>query len=218
MSKIPVYFMPGLAASSLIFEKISLPETEFNMHLLDWEMPIGNEELSDYARRMAGKIKEDNAVLVGVSFGGILVQEMAHFCKPSKVIIVSSVKSSLEFPRSVKIAKRIKVYKLFSMNLLLHLENLAKFSFGKQFNHRMRLYEKYLSVRDINYLNWAVEKVILWDRKVADDRVIHIHGDKDEVFPIRNIKKCMMVKGGTHVMILIKYRWFNANLPDIIKG
>jgi hypothetical protein len=80
------------------------------------------------------------------------------------------------------------------------------------------MYEKFLSVRDIRYLQWATEKVILWNRTVADESVIHIHGDKDDVFPIQNIKNCIVVKGGTHIMILTKYRWFNAHLPAIILG
>jgi type III secretory pathway component EscU len=65
-------------------------------------------------------------------------------------------------------------------------------------------------------LNWAVEQVILWDRTVVDENVIHIHGDLDDVFPIKNIKNCVVVKGGTHIMILNKYKWLNENLPSII--
>ena len=34
MSKIPVYFMPGLAASSAIFERIDLPKEQFEVILL----------------------------------------------------------------------------------------------------------------------------------------------------------------------------------------
>ena len=36
MSKIPVYFMPGLAASPIIFENIKLPEEDFEMYFLEW--------------------------------------------------------------------------------------------------------------------------------------------------------------------------------------
>ena len=70
---------------------------------------------------------------------------------------------------------------------MLNVENLAKFSFGDKVNQRLKLYEKFLSVRDIRYLDWAIEQVVLWDRVVADEKVIHIHGDQDEVFPIKNI-------------------------------
>jgi pimeloyl-ACP methyl ester carboxylesterase len=216
MSKIAVYFMPGLAASATIFERIALPEDIFEIHLLEWEIPLKNESLAGYAQRIAKKIKHESPVLIGVSFGGILVQEMAKYIDARKVIIISSVKSNLEFPRRLKIAKTTKAYKLIPMSLILNLENLAKFSFGEKMNHRLKLYEKFLSVRDIGYLQWAVEKVVLWDRVVADERVIHIHGDLDDVFPMRCVTDCIVVKGGTHIMILNKYRWLNANLPGLI--
>ena len=216
MSKIPVYLMPGLAASTAIFERIVLPEDVFEIHLLEWEIPLEKESLTDYAKRIADKIKHPNPVLIGVSFGGILVQEMAKHIDAHKVIIISSVKSNLEFPRRLKIAKTTKAYKLIPMSLILNIESLAKFSFGEKVNQRLKLYERFLSVRDIGYLNWAVEQVILWDRTVVDKNVIHIHGDMDDVFPIKYIKNCIVVKGGTHLMILNKYKWMNENLPAII--
>ncbi len=216
MTKIPVYFMPGLAANSAIFERISLPLDKFEIIFLEWEIPLDNESLPEYAKRISAKIKHKNPVLVGVSFGGILVQEMAQWMETRKIIIISSVKSNFEFPRRMKIAKTTKAYKLIPMNLLLNVESLAKFSFGEKVNQRLKLYEKYLSVRDKNYLDWAIEQVILWDRIIIDEKVIHIHGDADEVFPIKYIKNCIVVKGGTHIMILNKFRWFNENLPKII--
>jgi predicted esterase YcpF (UPF0227 family) len=216
MSKIPVYFMPGLAASPAIFERIKLDETIFDMYLLEWEIPKPKESLSDYALRITKNIKHENPVLIGVSFGGILVQEMAKHIKARKVIIISSVRSNTEFPKRMKIGKTTKAYKLIPMKLILNIENLAKYSFGEKINKRIQLYEKFLAVRDLNYLQWAVESVILWDRNQIDDNVIHIHGDQDEVFPIKYIDKCIVVKGGTHIMILNKYKWLNENLPSII--
>lgn len=216
MSKIPVYFMPGLAASSSIFERIVLPEDLFEMHLLEWVVPLNKETLPEYAERITKTITHDNPVLIGVSFGGILVQEMASFIKTRKIIIISSVKSNLEFPRRMKIAKTTKAYKLIPTHLLLNLENLAKFSFGYKINERLKLYEKFLSIRDKRYLDWAIEQIVLWERTKVDLNVIHIHGDADEIFPIKYIANCIVVKGGTHIMILNKYKWLNAHLPKII--
>jgi pimeloyl-ACP methyl ester carboxylesterase len=216
MSKIPVYFMPGLAASSTIFERIQLDEAIFEMCLLEWEIPNSKESLSDYALRITKNIKHPNPVLIGVSFGGILVQEMAKHIETRKVIIISSVRSNVEFPRRMKIGKTTGAYKLIPMKLILNIENLAKYSFGEKINKRIKLYEKFLAMRDIRYLQWAVENVILWDRSQTDQNVIHIHGDKDDVFPIKYIKSCIVVKGGTHIMIINKYKWLNENLPSII--
>jgi pimeloyl-ACP methyl ester carboxylesterase len=216
MSKIPVYMMPGLAASSTIFERIVLPDAIFDIVLLEWEIPLDNETLADYAKRITKKIIHPNPVLIGVSFGGILVQEMSKCINTRKVIIISSVKSNLEFPRRMKVAKTTKAYKLIPTNLLANVESLSKFSFGTKIDKRLKLYEKFLRVRDKRYLDWAVEQIILWDRTIEDENVIHIHGDEDDVFPIKYIQNCIVVKGGTHVMILSKYKWFNENLPKLI--
>ena len=217
-NKISVYCMPGLAASSQIFERISLPESLFEVHFLEWELPFGEESLKSYAQRMAEKITAPNPVLIGVSFGGILVQEMAAFLNPLKVIIISSVKSNQEFPRRMKIAKTTKAYKLIPTSIFSNVEKLSAFSFGKSIAQRLKLYERYLSVRDVHYLDWAIERILLWDRAQIDPNVIHIHGDADEVFPVAYIKECIVIKGGTHVMILSKYKWLNENLPSIIEG
>ena len=216
MEKIHVYFMPGLAASSLIFERIELPENQFEIHLLDWELPLPNETLPDYAKRMSKLVLEPNPVLIGVSFGGVLVQEMAQFLKPKKVIIISSVKTNLEVPLRMKFAKSTKAYKLLPTSWLHNVELLAKYSFGNAIKKRLKLYEKYLSMREKVYLDWAIEQMILWQRTEVDKNVIHIHGTMDEVFPAKNIQNFIPVNGGTHIMILSKSRWLNENLPKII--
>lgn len=209
--------MPGLAASPTIFERIQLPNDLFEMHLLEWEIPLEQESLQAYAKRMAQKVTHENVVLVGVSFGGILVQEMKAFLQPKKVIIISSVKANTEFPRRFKIAKTTKAYKLIPTQLFENVESLMKFSFGSSIiKQRLVLYEKFLAVRNKHYLDWSIEQIIHWERKDIDPEIIHIHGDADEVFPPKYIKEFIPVKGGTHIMILTKYKWLNENLPKII--
>lgn len=209
--------MPGMAASSSIFERIQLPIETFEIHLLEWLIPENEETIEHYAQRISNGITHNNVILVGVSFGGILVQEMKQFVHPKKVIIISSVKSNVELPRHMKIAKTTKAYKLIPTKMIENIDNLAKFTFGSSvLKQKLKLYEKFLSVRDKAYLDWAIEQIINWKRTEIDSEVIHIHGDNDEVFPIKHIKNAIIVKGGTHIMILTKYRWLSDNLPKII--
>lgn len=203
--------MPGMAANPSIFERIELPSDFFELFFLEWFIPLEGETLLEYANRMAKNIKHENPVLVGVSFGGILVQEISNIIKAKKVIIISSIKSNLEFSFIIKFIRNTKIYKLFPIQLL-QIDNLTRFIPAK----KRKEYAKFLSVIDPNYLNWAIEQVISWDRVVPDESVIHIHGEFDEVFPIRYIKKCIPVNKGTHIMIFTKYKWFNENLPKII--
>lgn len=216
MTKIPVYFMPGLAASSSIFQNIKLPQEHFECYYLQWVLPHKNEELSNYAMRIADQVIHKDVILIGVSFGGILVQEMAQFLQVKKIIIISSVKCTAELPRRIKIAKSTKAYKLLPTGLLQDVEKLVKYAFGNTLKNKLELYQKYLYMKNKQYLDWAIEQVVCWERNYIDARVIHIHGDVDEVFPAKYISNFLSVKGGTHAMILIKYRWFNNNLPNII--
>ncbi|MCO6173981.1 alpha/beta hydrolase [Flavobacterium sp. NRK F10] len=217
MAKIPVYFMPGLAASPAIFENIKLPEEQFEMFFLEWMVPLPEETLEQYAKRMSENVKHDKAVLIGVSFGGILVQEMKRFLNVSKVIIISSVKTNKELPKKMQFAKKTLAYKLIPTGLLANTDSLVKYSFGNSIvAKRIKLYEKYLSVRDKYYLDWSIQNVVNWSRTEPDDEVVHIHGDKDEVFPIQYISDCIVVKGGTHIMIINKFMWLNQNLPSVI--
>jgi hypothetical protein len=205
-----------MAANPSIFERISLPENVFEIHWLEWMIPEKDESLNHYAGRMARKIKHDRVVLLGVSFGGILVQEMSKYLNPIKLIIVSSVKSRHELPQRMKIASKTKAYKLVPTRLLKNVEALAKYVFGETSLNRIELYKRYLSVNDKDYLDWAIEQLVNWDCEVPLPGVIHIHGDKDMIFPVYNIKDCILVKGGSHIMILNRFKWFNDHLPKII--
>lgn len=213
---IHVYLMPGMAASPKIFEYIKFPETQFKIHLLEWVIPIDNETIENYAIRMVAFIKHENIVLLGVSFGGVLVQEMSKHLSVRKLIIVSSVKSMHELPKKMLIAKSTMAYKLLPVQLASNIELLAKYAFGSNIKKRLELYKKYMSVNDSNYLSWAIKQMVCWNQENNHASVVHIHGDNDAVFPIKNISNCITIVGGTHIMIITKYKWFNENLPRII--
>ena len=213
---IHVYLMPGMAANPSIFEHIKLPENQFQLHWLEWMIPNKKESLESYAKRMITKIEHDKIVLLGVSFGGILVQEMSKYIKLRKLFVVSSVKSKHELPKRMKLMKVTKAYKILPTQLVSNIDFLAKYAFGETVTKRVELYKKYLSLSDKRYLDWAIENVIEWDQEQPNSDAIYIHGDKDAIFPHSCNGNCIVIKGGTHIMVLNKYKWFNENLPKLI--
>lgn len=213
---IHVYFMPGMAASPKIFENIKLPENRFQMHFLEWLIPKKNESLKDYALRVSQDVKHDNPVLIGVSFGGVLVQEMAKHIKVFRLIVISSVCSKHQLPKRMRIARKTKAYAIVPTSMVNKIDVFAKYAFGENVKKRLELYKKYLSVNDKHYLDWAIKEMVCWNQEKKIPNTIHIHGDQDMVFPHNYIQNCITIEGGTHIMILNKYRWFNKNLPELI--
>ena len=174
--------MPGMAANPKIFDFISLPKN-FIIHYLEWEIPDINESLKDYSSRFLNKIKGENIVLIGVSFGGIIIQEISKLINPIKIIIISSVKSKNELPLIMQLSRKTKAYKFFNVKWINDFESLALFVFGPIVKNRIELYRKYLSVRDEHYLRWCIDKIINWDNEKVPKNLIHIHGSLDLVFP-----------------------------------
>jgi len=213
---IHVYLMPGMAANPTIFEYIKLPEYQFKIHWLNWITPFKDELLADYAKRITQQIHHDNIVLLGVSFGGVLVQEISKFLTVKKLIVVSSIVSRHQLPKRLKIIKATKAYKVLPTQLLSNVDMFAKFTFGSFIKKRFYLYKKYLSVNDKRYLDWAIKQMVCWEQENAPEGVIQIHGDHDGVFTHSCHDNCIVVKGGTHIMIINKYKWFNENLPKLI--
>jgi len=212
---IQVYFMPGMAANPSIFKDIKLPST-FKIHLLEWFVPEKGMSISAYAKKMSEKIKHTNVVLVGVSFGGILVQEIAKHIAVKKVIVISSVTSNKQLPKRMLFAKYTNVHKLLPTGLINNVELLAKYAFGETVTKRLDLYEQYLSIRDKYYIDWSIDQIVNWQQEECTENYVQIHGDKDAVFPIQHITNCIKVKNGTHTMIIHRFRWFNEHLPAII--
>ncbi|MDX8554897.1 alpha/beta hydrolase [Tenacibaculum sp. 1B UA] len=205
MPKTHLYFVPGLAANTKIFERISLPKEHFELHFLDWMIPTSiDESIEEYAERLCAKIQHKNPVLIGVSFGGIMVQEMSKIIDCKKIIIISSVKSNKEFPKRFKLVQVTKAYKLFPSKVISNIESYERYFFNDYLKKRAELYKIYLSIRDKKYLQWAIYNVLHWKQKESIPGIIHIHGKKDEVFPIKYIKNAIEVENGTHVMILNK--------------
>lgn len=203
-SKTHIYFVPGLAASSKIFEYIKLPDT-FELHYLEWLIPLSDKEsIENYASRMAQLVTAENVVLVGVSFGGIMVQEMSKHVNTQKVIIISSVKSIYEFPKRLRLIQKTKAFKLFPTKAIANIEEFSIYAFGDFAKKRVKLYKEYLSVRNEKYLTWAIYNVLHWQQTIPLENIIHIHGVEDGIFPIKHIENCIPIDKGTHVMILNK--------------
>lgn len=205
-----------MAANSNIFRHIKLPTDKFQIHTLEWFIPEKGISFEAYAEKMCHFIEHPQPVLIGVSFGGLLVQEMAKFLDVRKIIIISSVKTKTELPKRLIFAKYTKIHKLLPTGLVNNVELLAKYAFGETVTKRLALYEEYLSVRDKYYIDWSIDKMVHWKQKDSIPNLVHIHGEKDAVFPMQYIRNCIVVKGGTHTMIIHRYKWFNQRLPTII--
>jgi len=216
-NKTHIYFMPGLAASSKIFEHIHLSEEKYELHFLEWLMPEStNESIENYCKRLSENIIHENPVLVGVSFGGMIVQELSKIIHTQKIVVISSIKKNNEMPRHFIFMQWTRFYKLFPSGRVSKLNGFPTFGLSRSLKRKMELYNKYLAVRDKIYLDWAVFNVLHWKSNGNSTNIVHIHGSKDEIFPIKYIKNSIIIEDGTHAMIITKAKKISRTLEELI--
>ena len=191
-------------ACSKIFERIHFPKELYETHLLEWLIPTSKQEsLTSYVDRFAALITHPNPIIVGVSFGGIIAQELGIRFKHSKIIIISSIKSSNELPPIFHFLKKSKLYQWYPVFLISSLEKLLLRMGTKQLKRKILSYQYYLPVRDKVYTTWAIHHFLHWTPN-SSLKITHLHGTKDAMLPIKHIKKKVTIPEGTHAMILAK--------------
>jgi pimeloyl-ACP methyl ester carboxylesterase len=198
MSQI-IYCISGLGADEKIFTNLKLEGYELKH--IPWLRPNKNETLKEYAKRMAKSIQHDSPVLLGVSFGGMIGIEIARQIPLQKLIIISSIKSADELPQWMKLAGTLQLNKLVPIRSYDFMERIDNDRLGASTQEERDMVRNYRKSADPVYLTWAVHQVLNWKNNWQPDHIIHIHGDKDKIFPVKKIKTGHIIKGGTHFMV-----------------
>lgn len=211
-----VYFISGLGADKRAFGKIKLPEhcTPF---YIDWLVPLNNESLSSYSKRMGATINlEKPFVLVGLSFGGIIVSELLKEIVPSKAIVVSSITSKGQIPWYFKLLKALQVHKVFPYGIFKRTNWLVYWFFGVRTVEEKRLLDQIFNDTETNFLRWSINEILNWSNSKRLPGIIHIHGDNDHLFPLRNVNADIVIKDGGHFMVYTKSEELSACLAQIL--
>ena len=209
-----VYFISGLGADKRAFSFLDLSFCE--PFFIEWIKPLKNESLQGYALRLKEQIKEPGAVIVGVSFGGMLATEIAKTDPTSKVIIVSSNKIKDEFPKIFLTGKYLPVYKWLPSILLKKGTIIRSKFFSPKGEKQKKIFQQILSDTDTKFTKWAIYSILHWKNKVTPDNVIHIHGTSDNLLPYRLVKADYAIKNGTHLMIMNQYKEISELLKKLI--
>lgn len=145
--------------------------------------------------------------IVANSMGGMMTMELVKHIQPEKIILVSSVKCRQEMPW------RLRQLKYSNLHRLLPGKGFqAGVQYGSYFLDEIRkvpgLRETVVQMAWNNapaFLSWCVNAIVNWQGK-EDYRedIIHIHGTRDTMFPIKNIHNTIPVAGGTHNMLLTR--------------
>lgn len=195
-----IFCISGLGADERAFSKLNLPG--YQLKVIQWKIPVPEETLEAYAMRMRHEIDENNPVLIGLSFGGIVCIEIAKQVPVEKIIIISSIKNKNELPLWMKLAAKSKLNRVFPMRSYKITVPVQNYFLGVKTQEEKNIVTVSRRRANITYTNWAVNKIINWKNLWQPPKLYHIHGSSDKMFPIKKIKADAVVRNGGHFMIM----------------
>ena len=212
-----VYCIPGFGVDEKIFNNLAL---NADLRFINWLDPLKGESLRQYAERMASSIDGEDVVILGISFGGMIAQEIAKFRRVKQIILVSSIKSRKELPKHLRITGRLRLDKLFPVKKIPDNEKafkLANKRLGAFTAEEQLMANRYRRHANLNYVNWSFDKILNWKNDQCPANTIHIHGNKDRVFSIKNIKPTHVIDNGTHMMVWNRAGEISKIINEVLK-
>ncbi len=81
---------------------------------------------------------------------------------------------------------------------------VADWFFGANTASEKQLLRDILKDTDPAFFKWAINEIIHWENETMPAHSIHIHGNKDRIIPIKNVKADYVIEGGGHLMTVNK--------------
>lgn len=210
-----LYLLPGVATDRRVYQNLDLKGHP--VRHLDWEAPQRGESISDYARRMADRIDPaTNPILVGYSFGGMVSIEMAKHIKPAATIILASIKHYHERPFQMWFTSSLRLNKFVPTRYGKRVRPVYSWLNEPRTKDERRFIKSMARSLSDKHTDWAVDQALQWRNTEEIPRIHHIHGTRDRIFPIRYVRGCVPIRGGSHLMLLNKGQEISEHILRIL--
>ncbi|MGB0522320.1 MAG: hypothetical protein ACPGJS_05140 [Flammeovirgaceae bacterium] len=209
--EIHIYLLPGLGVDYRLFQWIQFPKW-VKPHYWSWEAPKKKESLTSYSERYLPLIQKNRpTVLLGVSFGGVVAQEIARMISVEKIILISSIKHHHELPWYFFLGKAFPVHHWISGQQIKIIGAKIQRTLGDR-GKGAQLFERMLANTPDAFMPWAIEQLIHWRQTEMSKNLVHYHGTNDHVLPSSYLSDFIPVAGGTHAMIMVEAQQMNQIL------
>ena len=211
-----IYLIPGQGADHRLFNNLEI-EGKYEIVHIKYFTPKKHTSLSEYAKQLAVQIDTTQPfILIGVSLGGMLACEISKFTNPVKTIIISSAKSRKELPRQYTFQRKFPLYKIVGPRLAKAGAKILQPLVEPDRNKEKETFKNMLADKDPKFLRRSIEMILNWDRESNASDVIHIHGEKDNTIPLKNVNADYVIADGSHMMTLTRGKEVGRIVSEIL--
>lgn len=195
-----VYFLSGLGADKTVFQFLDL--SWCTPVFIDWIPPLKQESLRHYALRLWQSHIPPGALVVGLSFGGMLVTEMAKEDTNLSAVVLSGAKTKQEIPSYYRTGNFLPLHSVVPAAAQRWFMLRIKGMLGIHQQQNIQVYRNLIRRSDTVFNAWAINALLRWDNTTIPSNIVHVHGTHDRILPVKFIQPDITVSKGGHMMVM----------------
>ncbi len=211
-----IFLVSGLGADKRTFDYLQL-EFHNRINYVSWIPPFDKEKIDSYSARLIEKYNMDqNSIVIGLSFGGIVAVEISKQVKLLKTIIISSARNKNDLPVLFRIIGKVGLHKLISENQIRRSNVFMEKAFGASTGEEKHVLSDVLKNTNVEVAKWAIREMTNWNESGKNEYIVRIHGDRDKIIPLKNDADYVIQDGG-HMMITQRATEISSILNEEIR-
>ena len=160
---------------------------------------VAEQAVSKVSASNSGKIN----LYTGLSFGGMVALHLQKLLAPQKTILISTVKTSSEFPWYYRTFRFFPVHLVLPGKSFFWLSWLAEpFTYGNLRKEVRKIRREFLHKANPKLVKWSIQSAVNWKNDKLPENFIHIHGARDAMFPRRFVNATHIIENANHMMIV----------------
>lgn len=212
----PIYFISGLGANCSAFDLLILPKGYHKVYL-EWDKQYFKQpDMKTIAAHYSKLIITPDAIVVGLSFGGMVLTEIALQRPKLKAILLSSIPSKLYFPLTYDWLLKFRLHKLVQKwQITLGSPVFKRIMNNNQDVATLRKTKEMLDHTDLYIFKQSIEAMRTWKNTTIPENITQIHGNQDAILP-KTHRIDYLIAGGSHFMVWEKAVTISKLLGQII--
>lgn len=198
------YFISGLGADENAFQK--LDDFGTTKIMVNWIKNLPNETLENYSQRLITKydIKQED-IIVGLSFGGMVAQQIAQILNSEFIILISSFRTKNDLKILFNKSLNLKLHKLIPEFKPPIIDELIANYLNSGSSLSKPVLKEMIEQTDLKLMKWSIEKIYEQESQLAENvKKYNLIGNKDKIVKTWKNETTFIIENGSHFMVFDK--------------
>jgi len=210
------YFISGLGADETAFQKLA--DFGTTKIMVKWLKNLPDETLRSYAERLIKKYQiQQEDIIVGLSFGGLIAQQIAEILNSKFVILVSSFRTKDDLKLLINKGLNLKLHRLIPDFKPPIIDEIIASYLNSGSRLSKPVLKQMIEKTDVQLMKWSIEKIYQQEQPLSEAVMkYNLIGGKDKIVKTWRNESTYVIDSGSHFMVYDNAEEVSAVIKQIV--